>query len=407
MEISKKLLIIGFVWPEPKSSAAGSRMLQLISMFQELSYEIVFASTASLSEFMFDVSTIGIRKVPIVLNSSSFDLFVKEENPTVVLFDRYLTEEQFGWRVAEQCPKALRILDSEDLHFLRHARQLAVKENRNFLLSDLFSDTAKREIASILRCDCTLIISEFEMELLKNHFSISNDLLYYLPMFAEKISDLPSFETRKDFVFIGNFLHEPNLDAVKYLSKEIWPLIHTQLTEAKMFVYGAYPSQQVLELHNPKRNFYSLGRADSAFEVIKNAKVLLAPLRFGAGIKGKLLEAMQCGTPSVSSSIGAEGMNGSLEWNGFLADDVDGFSNYALQLYQDINIWEAKQSNGFSILKERFSTALFRDDFLVFLEQIIKDLELNRRKNFFGAILQHHTLASTKYMSKWIEEKNK
>ena len=127
-----------------------------------------------------------------------------------------------------------------------------------------------------------------------------------------------TFEERKDFIFVGNFLHEPNRDAVHYLKESVWPLIRAQLPDAGMCIYGAYPSQSVLQLHQPKERFFSLGRADDAQEVVAKARVMLAPLRFGAGMKGKLLEAMQCGTPSVTTAIGAESMYGDLPWNGFI-----------------------------------------------------------------------------------------
>ena len=155
------ILIIGFVWPEPNSSAAGGRMIQLIESFLSEGAKITFASTASDSDFMLDVRELGIEKVSIELNNTSFDQFVKQLNPSIVLFDRFMVEEQFGWRVAKECPTALRILDTEDLHCLRSARQLAFKENRKFTDADLNSEIAKREIASIYRCDLSLIISKF------------------------------------------------------------------------------------------------------------------------------------------------------------------------------------------------------------------------------------------------------
>lgn len=116
------LLIIGFVWPEPNSSAAGGRMLQLITQFQQQGFSITFACPAMDSDFMADLSSLNIDKKSIALNCSSFDTFIRELNPAVVLFDRFMIEEQFGWRVAENCPDALRILDTEDLHCLRLAR---------------------------------------------------------------------------------------------------------------------------------------------------------------------------------------------------------------------------------------------------------------------------------------------
>ncbi|MDO8317421.1 MAG: glycosyltransferase [Flavobacterium sp.] len=409
----QKLLIIGFVWPEPNSSAAGGRMMQLISLFKAQGFSITFASPAQNSDFMVDLCEYLVDKKSIELNNISFDIFIKELNPSVVLFDRFMIEEQFGWRVAENCPDALRLLDTEDLHCLRLARQKAFKENRSFNTTDLFvEEVSKREIASILRCDLSLMISEFEMELLESTFKIDTSLLYYLPFLLEpidgiEIQELPTFEEREDFVFIGNFLHEPNWNAVQYLKETIWPLIKKRLPEAVLNVYGAYPSQKVLQLHNKKEGFLIMGRAIDAQEVVKKAQVVLAPLRFGAGIKGKLLEAMQCGTPSVTTSIGSESMHGDLPWNGFITDDATDFVDAAVQLYQDKEIWCRAQRNGITIINQRYSKGLFEIDFRTKIDFLRSNLQHHRLHNFMGAMLQHHTLKSTKYMSRWIEEKKK
>lgn len=407
MDNNKTLLIIGIVWPEPKSSAAGGRMLQLISIFKELDYNIVFASASQESEFSFPLTDIDIEKVNIFLNDDSFDDFVSVLNPDIVLFDRFMIEEQFGWRVSKFCPKALKILDTEDLHSLRLARQKAFKEKRDFVASDLLSDIAKREIASILRCDISLMVSEFEINLLEEQFRIDESLLYYLPIFAEKELNPIAFENRKDFVFIGNFLHEPNWNSVLYLKETIWPLIHKQLPEANIKIFGAYPSQKVLQLHNVKSNFLIEGRAENASEVISDARIMLAPLRFGAGIKGKLLEAMQYGTPSITTSIGAESMHDELPWNGFIDNDPKEFANKAVQLYADEKLWNNCQQNGFEILKNKFSKDLYLLKFTDKINYLLNNLEQHRNNNFIGQILQHHTLRSTEYMSRWIEAKNK
>jgi glycosyltransferase involved in cell wall biosynthesis len=405
----ENILIIGFVWPEPNSSAAGTRMLQLIDLCRQQGWNITFASTAADSEFAFDVTSIGVEKVAIELNNPSFDTFVKDLNPTIVLFDRFMTEEQFGWRVAQNCPDALRILDTEDLHSLRQARQLAVKENREFSNTDLFSGVAKREIASILRSDVSLIISQFEMDLLHTVFKVNANLLYYLPFLADEINetDWPEFEERHDFVFIGNFLHEPNWHTVQYLKTEIWPRIAKLLPEVSLRIYGAYPSQKVLQLHRPSENFHIMGRAQNAADVFKNARVVLAPIRFGAGAKGKLLEAMQCGTPSITTTIGAESMAGNLPWNGCIEDDADAFAAAAVKLYTDQNLWKQSQQNGIEIVEKRYSKSIFATDFISRILELKTNLQNHRQDNFIGAMLQHHTLASTKYMGKWIEEKNK
>lgn len=407
------ILIIGLVWPEPDSSAAGKRMLQLIALFQKRNYEITFASTATENQYNFDLNSIGVQKERIVLNCESFDNFISKLQPRFVLFDRFITEEQFGWRVSSKCPDALKILDSEDLHSLRYTRQADLKSNISFEIEHLFSqDLTKREIASIFRCDLTLVIAEFEMDILQHYFKIEPQFLCYLPLFYSEeelaVRFLPNnFEERKDFIFIGNFWHEPNWDAVLYLKRTVWPIIRKKFPSAVIKIYGAYASQKVFDLHNKKEGFLVLGRAEEARTVILAARVLLAPLRFGAGIKGKLLDAMQYGTPSVTSSIGAESINGILDWNGFISDDPIDFAIKAVELYQNEALWIKAQKQGTAVLRSRFRGSNFDYQFLDRIASLIDTLEIHRKENFIGSLLLYHSMRSTEYLSRWIEEKNK
>lgn len=410
--MQKHLLIIGFVWPEPKSSAAGSRMMQLIEAFIAVNYQITFASSCAKTENAFNLESIGVKQTHIELNSSNFDGFVKDLNPDVVLFDRFLIEEQFGWRVSENCPNALRILDTEDLHGLRKGRQQAFKENKLFDKTYLFNDTAKREIASIYRSDLSLIISEAEIEILKNDFKIDESILLYVPFMLDEVLDddvnkLPKFVQREHFITIGNFLHEPNYNAVLYLKETIWPLIRKQLPKAELHIYGAYASKKVNQLHNEKQGFLIKGFAEDVNEVMQNAKICLAPIRFGAGLKGKLVDAMTNGTPCVTTTVGSEGMYGDLHVNGFIVDNPQDFARKAIELYNHQVLWEGAKHNGFSTINKRFSKIEYQNKFFKKIEELNKYLQKKRQNNFIGQMLQHQTLQSTKYMSKWIEEKNK
>ncbi|WP_299781407.1 glycosyltransferase [uncultured Formosa sp.] len=408
----RNVLIIGFVWPEPKSSAAGSRMLQLIEAFQFKKYHITFASPSSKTEQGADLKSLGIDEKNIELNHSSFDTFLTHLQPDIVLFDRFLMEEQFGWRVTAQCPNALKILDTEDLHCLRKGRQQAYKDQACFNDTYLFNDVAKREIASIYRCDISVMISEVEIEMLIQKFKVPSNLLLYIPFMLNGISEadqnkLPSFNERQHFVTIGNFLHEPNYQSVLYLKHTLWPLIKTRLPKAELHIYGAYASQKVNQLHQPKDRFFIKGFADNVNEVMKHAKICIAPLVFGAGLKGKLADAMTNGTPCAMSLIAAEGMFGALEPNGFIADDVDVFIEKISELYINESLWKEKQHFGFKSLNLRFNKLYFQQQFLEGVETVKKDLESHRLHNFTGSMLQHHSMQSTKFMSRWIEEKNK
>ena len=387
-------------------------MLQLSELFKQQDWELTFASAAAESEFAVNLSEVGVKQVSVKMNCSSFDEFVRELNPQIVLFDRFMTEEQFGWRVADNCPSAVRILDTEDLHCLRHARHQALKENRDFSNTDLLNDHAKREIASTYRCDLSLVISEHEMELLKTVFNVDEALLHYLPFMLNPISEedqkawLP-FEERQQFVTIGNFLHSPNWDAVQYLKSTIWPLIRKQLPEAEMHIYGAYTQDKHRQLHSKKDGFFILGRAEDALEVLGKAKVLLAPLRFGAGLKGKLVEAMQCGTPSVTTSIGAEAMHGNLPWSGTIADSSEDFAQAAVQLYTAEESWKIAQQNGVEIINKVYPKGKLGKGLTRIVEELQSNLESHRQQNFIGSMLMHHTMRSTEFMSRWIETKNK
>ena len=401
-------MILSSVWVEPNSSAAGTRMLQIIKLFQDQDFEVHYASTAAASPFAFNLDVLGIFSHTIALNNSSFDVFIKDLDPHIVVFDRFMVEEQFGWRVLLQCPNATRVLDTEDLHFLRLARQAAYKQNREFLFTDLYNEGAKREVASILRCDLTLMISEVEVDILVNQFNVPESHLIYLPFLWEE-EPLPTknFEARKDFVFIGNFIHEPNWATVQVLKEKVWPLLKKAVPEASLQVYGAYPTQKVEQLHKPSDRFYINGRADNAYNVIQDAKALLAPIPFGAGIKGKLYEAMLLGTPSVTSVVGAEAMPGELSWNGFITNDIEEFVKHATTLYYNPEIWQKSQQNGYKIIEQRFKSQIFKPVFLNRIKDITHNLAIHRQSNFMGEILNYHTFRSTEFMSRWIEEKNK
>jgi len=406
----KRLLIIGSVWPEPRSSAAGANMMALIRLFLEQNWLITFASAARESIHMADLGSLGVVIEPIELNNASFDHFVTALQPNVVMFDRFMTEEQYGWRVAEQVPEALRILDMEDLHSLRLARQQAVKQQRPFQRADLLSEVAYREIAAIYRCDLTLVISDYEMQLLTEQFGVPVGLLHHQPFMLDAPQDkdtLPGFAQRQHFIAIGNFRHPPNWDSVLWMKQVLWPEIRKRLPDSELHVYGAYPPPKATQLHNPKQGFQVKGWVEDAEQVMTKARVCLAPLRFGAGIKGKLAEAMLCGTPNVTTKIGVEGMQGDLSWGGVVADSVEDIVAAAVALYSDERLWQQKQHTGFTIIEQFFNRTERGEALIARLEGCLTDCTQRREDNFTGQMLRHHHYKSTQYMSQWIEEKSK
>ncbi len=405
----KKLLIIGYVWPEPNSSAAGSRMMQLIHFFQGQNYQITFASPAQQTEHMVDLTALGIAVENIQLNCTSFDDFIKNLQPSAVMFDRFMMEEQFGWRVSEQCPQALRILDTEDLFALRNARHQAYKQKRIMTDEDLLnSDMAKREVAAILRSDISLMISSVEVALLQRLFKVDKALIHYCPFMLSQeqlTQHNPTYSQREDFMAIGNFRHAPNWDAVLWLKQQVWPLIRKQLPSAKLNIYGAYPPPKATDLHDEKSGFLVKGWVDDAVLAMQSAKVCLAPLRFGAGIKGKLAEAMYCQTPSVTTDIGAESMQTELPWAGAIANDPQAIADAAVKLYQDEETWQDASNLGQLNAQKMYQQESILAELASSLSELEVNIEQHRTQNFIGSMLNHHHHKSTQYMAQWIDVK--
>ncbi|NVZ20098.1 glycosyltransferase [Pseudomonas costantinii] len=421
-----KVLVIGYVWPEPRSSAAGGHMMQILQSFLDQGWDITFSSPAALGEHKADLPALGITECAIELNNSSFDDFIRELAPDIVLFDRFMMEEQFGWRVEKYCPDALRVLETCDLQSLRDARHQRLKDrikahpdsddfNALFapaleeefqLMAD--TDVAKREIAAIYRCDISLMISDVEARLLTEQFKVPAALLHWCPLMMEPpTAPFAPFEDRAHFLSIGNFRHAPNWDAVLWMKNSLWPLIRQQLPGAQLHIYGSYTPPKATALHNPAQGFHVMNWAEDALQVMTAARICLAPLRFGAGIKGKLADAMLCGTPNITTPIGAEGMGDERPWPGVIEQSAAALASAAVALYQDRERWTQAQEIGRQLLARRYDQTVHGPALVDCLERCRSDLDAHRRRNFTGSMLRHHAHKSTQYMSQWIEAKNR
>ncbi|WP_028620119.1 glycosyltransferase [Pseudomonas sp. Ant30-3] len=421
-----KVLMIGYVWPEPRSSAAGGYVMQLLGTFLQQGWDVTFSSPAGAGEHQEDLTALGIREVPIQLNNSSFDAFISELAPDIVVFEQFMMEEQFGWRVEQHCPDAIRVLATQDLQSLRHARHQRLKDRLKASddgndFSELFApalpeefalmantDLAKREIAAIYRCDLNLMISQVEIELLVEQFNVPREMLQWCPLMVDIPTSTPTpFEDRTHFLSIGNFRHAPNWDAVLWMKTTLWPMIREQLPTAQLHIYGAYTPPKATALHNAAQGFHVMNWAEDALQVMSAARVCLAPLRFGAGIKGKIVEAMLCGTPSITTPMGAEGMHGDAPWPGAVASTARQLADHAVRLYSDEQQWQNAQCLGFALLGERYRQAVHGPALIDRLMHCQQQLDQLRTNNFTGSMLRHHQHKSTQYMAQWIEAKNR
>jgi glycosyltransferase involved in cell wall biosynthesis len=400
-----RVVYIVSVWPEPQTSGASTRVLQLIDCLKEAGFQLMVASAAAKNPLSADLESLGVKTTLIKLNDSSFDGFIKAQNPELVIFDKFITEEQFGWRVAECCPGALRVLDTIDLHCLRTARALQCK-NDNEQLS-LQNSTSLREIAAIYRSDISLFVGDYEVEVVARDFKVPRELLYYHPLTIDAaiLPKANGFNDRTDFIAIGSFLHPPNWDSVLKLKNILWPAIKNQLPHARLNIVGSYTPDKAKALHNPKEGFIVSGFVEDDFAVMQQSRIHLAPLRFGAGIKSKCMLALRAGTPTVTTAIGAEGLQPDDDWAGSICEDDTMFIEAAIRLYQDEWLFTKAQAKGAKITRH-FDSKTWNPKLIEILSDTKANLVEHRERNFIGKMLLHHQHLSTRYMAKWIEAKN-
>ncbi|WP_028670493.1 glycosyltransferase [Saccharospirillum impatiens] len=413
---SKCALFIAKNWPEPASTAAGRRTLDILDLCREAGYQIHIASPADASPFQHDLTDLGYQSHSIAVNDSAFDAWIASLAPQLVIYDRFVMEEQFGWRVREQCPDAATLLDTSDFHTLREARHQAVRQHDRentpppWPAPDLFTATAERELAAMARCDCVVMISRVEIDLLQSVFKVPTERLLYLPFL---IPDLPdpnawrSYADRQHLMMIGGFKHAPNKDAVAWFRQTVWPLIRPQLAGVECHVYGAYADHAVQQWHAPRQGFSIKGRCDNALETLSHYRLNVAPLRFGAGQKGKILEGWLSGTPTVTTPIGAESMVDSDALGYPLSDEPEQLAATLVQLYSNQNDWTRVQTCGHDALEQGFLREHHAPRFIAALHSLQDNLTHIRHQNLWGRILWQSQHRATEYMSRWIEAKNR
>ena len=354
----------------------------------------------------------------------------------VVIFDRFYMEEAYSFFIHNQLPNAAIVLDMQDMHSLRWHRQ-SIIENRvakkadedadeddplaNLPLSFPLANDEKlnRELASICRSDLTLVCSPVEMEALRTLYRIPNEKLCLASFFLDQptLSQVKteSFHHRRDYAFIGGFRHPPNVDAVRQI-KRLWQDIRMELGDntVNFQVYGPFfPLALEEQYHKPSEGFQVHGFAESVDDVLSKCRVMLAPLRFGAGIKGKIIDSWLADTPVVTTPVGCEGMHLPTSpdamvpdhWGGRVVNNSQDFVKAAVSLYKEEHTWEQARLKGRDIISDLYSPHHW-NTVLAKLIDVCQNLETRRHADFTRSLLWHQTARSTEYFSKWIEMKN-
>jgi hypothetical protein len=347
------------------------------------------------------------------------------------------------------------VLHVQDLHSLREGRRQLVNAGGSIADSVAHrpaaasSDLLCRELASIHRSDLTLTCSDFEASLLTSSSSSSSSSCegYGIPShkikLARFITDTSSatlaasgsgamgFENRCNFATIGSALHKPNVDSLEWTVRHVWPLIRAKAASSEqpfrpeLHVFGSHFVEHAMKKHHrPQDGVHMRGFAET-LDVLGSFRLLLAPLRYGAGIKGKVADGWRHGLPAITTPVGSEGMMDTVakageeqeegpaeqagaEWGGRCgATTAEGLAHDAFTLYEDAVLWGECQRRGRQLVTQLFGYEFEAQALVSDLELALDQMEGNRRRDTMMAMLWHQSLDATRFKSKWIVEKNR
>ena len=267
----------------------------------------------------------------------------------VVILSRLSTARRYMQAVRGKAPQAVVIFDTTDLHYLRGFRGARVTGNAKLMQSALL---AKRdELALVREADSTLVVSTVEQAILADECPGAPVHVVSNIHTASRSPRL--FSERSGIVFVGSFAHHPNIDAMAHFCERVLPLLRARIEDVKVTVIGPHVPDWLREAS--AEDFIVTGYVPEIEPYFDSCRVSIAPLRYGAGVKGKVLLSMGYGVPVVASSIAAEGIPVEDGRDVLIADSAEGFSNCVAELHTNQALWERVSVNGLKIVDRHFS----------------------------------------------------
>jgi len=328
---------------EPDKDSGSLRTFNMLSTLSHMNNKITFWPD---NRFKSEPYTTELQQkgIEVIYGPNDFKSFLDSRKKfyDVVIMARPYIASKYIDIIKNHDDSCKIIYDTTDLHFLRMRRQQTFDKN----LSDSeINKMHNLELTLMRKSDVTILTSEIEQKILKKEDPSIN--IAIIPNVHTIEIDIPEFENRKDLMFLGGFQHLPNIDAVKYLASEIFPKIQKELFGIKLYIVGSNPPKEIIDLQT--ENFLITGYQKDISSYFKQCRLMLSPLRFGAGVKGKITQSLAYGLPVVTSSIGSEGIKLVDGENCMISDNVDDFVKKTVSLYHDKENWKKFSKNGLKI----------------------------------------------------------
>ncbi|GAA4856399.1 glycosyltransferase [Saccharopolyspora rosea] len=352
--------------PRPDFDSGSVRIRRVLRQFVELGCRVVFfpGNHAALQPYTAELQQLGVTVLPAPELQQAF---LHEAGSEISL--ALLSRPQVAWSLLEElrtrAPQATVVYDTVDVHFLRLERQAELAEQQGDAAADGLRRKAfasrQLELGLARACDITLVVSEAEQRLLRELVPEAD--VRVLSNVHEVDWSPARLEGRRDVLFVGSFDHPPNVDAARWAAREIMPLVRERCPDAVLHVVGSNPTDQVRELAGPGVEVH--GWVPDVEPMYARSRVTLAPLRFGAGVKGKVGESLAIGVPVVGTSVAVEGMHLTDGQEVLVADDAPGLADAVVQLLTDDGTWRKLSEAGKAGVAAQFgpdvSRAALRD----------------------------------------------
>jgi GT2 family glycosyltransferase len=350
------VLVMDAITPRVDHDAGSVRMTHVLSLLVGLGCRVTFLA---LNRRMEGEHTRALQDSGVevlyepTLSSVADHLRKAGARYGTVIMSRAEVVEEVLEAVRRHCPRARRVFDTVDLHFLREARRAEVT---GALDEEAVAALEARELELARACDLTLVVSPTERELLSR---LAPDLaVEVLSLIDEREATEEPFEARSGVLFVGNFQHPPNRDAIGFYLREVHPLVMEREPAAELTIIGAEVPRSLRRLAGEGARF--IGQVTDLEPCFAAARLSVAPLRFGAGIKGKIQTSLALGVPVVTTAVGAEGMPVEDGREVLIADDAASFAAAVVRLHEDAGLWRSLADGGRRAMQEHYSPARAR-----------------------------------------------
>ncbi|MER0202386.1 MAG: glycosyltransferase [Nitrosomonas sp.] len=351
-DVSKRVLVLDDLVLMPDNDSGSLRMFNLLQIFKKLGYKVSFIAKTLAYHPVYTrrMQSIGIECFYLpYLESIHSHLIAHGHLYDVVLLSRINVAEQFIDTAKKYCTNAMILFDTVDLHFLREQRQALINQDKQQLAA---AERLKlQELSTARKADKTLLVSPVEIELFKQE---APDVpVALLSNIHQNQETAYGYQERKDILFIGGFEHRPNVDAMEFFINEIFPILHSLKTDLKLLIIGSNIPPKIAA--HASSHIIIKGFVSDIKPIFDRIRLSIAPIRYGAGVKGKINTSMTYGVPVVATTIAAEGMNLTHGKDILVADTPEDFAREIVRAYDDEQLWTSLSNSGKVNIEEHFS----------------------------------------------------